>query len=700
MTNLAGLHDRSAAHATPPGTWVVDTIALSENPQPHAYDGSREWFGRLNWGYGSTGTLPLPDRYNVFAQAAAVYVAGSRGCRRWIIGNEPNLAREWPDHVPIYPWNYAAAYKLCRAAIHALPGHSHDEVLIAASGPWNDQCQYDGNPDGDWIKYFSDQCELCGVVDGFSIHAYTHAYDVSQVSSDRFMDHPFENRQYNFRTYQDYCDAVPLSMTHLPAYITEANGDGPWRAVGLIPAMLQEIDSWNETGNSPTIRCCAFYRFSDEDDQARFEMGNKPDVMNEYYAAVALGFEAPASSPGPGPTPEPPQPGPGPTPEPTPPVGDRTIDPELIGRGVKFEFVSPPPGTGYWRVVYAYWLDEDEADAAGPDHHILGTIARQAQEVADVPFKVTWPSGFTTIKSKADQSDIAYNYDFPMSSSLNEFSIWVDDGNPSDKVSGLGMGANGNPSLHTSTWIDWVWTVAEAVTPEPKPPIPVPAHLEYVTAPSGANMRAAPVDGAVLVALPYGAEVTVDGTQQGSDGHPWKHTRYLGSIGWVRGDLLSKTAPTPPRPVVGKLVHPLPGSRITQHFYQDPAAYAVFDLPGHNGTDFGGKPEGTPIACLADGVVAQVGFDKDYGNFVRVAHDALGAYSFYAHMSRRSVDVGQVVPASFPLGLLGSTGNSTGPHLHLEIRLMRPDGSYSPFAPMKQGRCDPETFCAMHNLKL
>ena len=45
-------------------------------------------------------------------------------------------------------------------AIHALPGHAQDEVLIAGSGPWNNELKYQGNPNGDWITYFTDVLSL------------------------------------------------------------------------------------------------------------------------------------------------------------------------------------------------------------------------------------------------------------------------------------------------------------------------------------------------------------------------------------------------------------------------------------------------------------------------------------------------------------------------------------------------------------
>lgn len=157
-----------------------------------------------------------------------------------------------------------------------------------------------------------------------------------------------------------------------------------------------------------------------------------------------------------------------------------------------------------------------------------------------------------------------------------------------------------------------------------------------------------------------------------------------------------------PVPSTGQLVHPLPGARITQRFYQNPAAYARFGLPGHNGTDFGAA-QGTPIRAVADGAVAWVGVDSDYGNYVRILHPDLGIHSFYAHLYGVNVRQYQSVKAGDVIGTVGSTGNSTGPHLHLEIRLDEKDSEYSGYSqttPMPKGRIDPETYFALYGLSL
>ncbi|MGH3382975.1 MAG: M23 family metallopeptidase [Nocardioidaceae bacterium] len=87
----------------------------------------------------------------------------------------------------------------------------------------------------------------------------------------------------------------------------------------------------------------------------------------------------------------------------------------------------------------------------------------------------------------------------------------------------------------------------------------------------------------------------------------------------------------------------------------------------HTGEDFA-APTGTVVLAVSSGRVSFTGVDGGYGNLVRVTH-ADGVESWYAHLSKIDVRVGDEVAAGMPIGAVGSTGNSTGPHLHLEIRI-------------------------------
>ena len=88
----------------------------------------------------------------------------------------------------------------------------------------------------------------------------------------------------------------------------------------------------------------------------------------------------------------------------------------------------------------------------------------------------------------------------------------------------------------------------------------------------------------------------------------------------------------------------------------------------HTGLDYPAA-HGTGVVAAGRGCVQSVGFDAGgYGNLVVIEHRA-GMTSWYAHLDSIAVRRGQCVVAGTPIGTVGSTGNSTGPHLHFELRL-------------------------------
>lgn len=86
----------------------------------------------------------------------------------------------------------------------------------------------------------------------------------------------------------------------------------------------------------------------------------------------------------------------------------------------------------------------------------------------------------------------------------------------------------------------------------------------------------------------------------------------------------------------------------------------------HYGLDLA-QPTGEPIYAAFDGVVRISKFNRSYGNLV-IIHHANGLETYYAHMSKRHVTVGQQVKSGDVIGLCGNTGRSFGSHLHFEIR--------------------------------
>ena len=83
--------------------WVTATVAIGNNPNDHGgadfshlSNQGHTVIVRLNNGYCPSGTIPEPAKYADFAKRAANFVAASQGANIWIIGNETNLAGEWP----------------------------------------------------------------------------------------------------------------------------------------------------------------------------------------------------------------------------------------------------------------------------------------------------------------------------------------------------------------------------------------------------------------------------------------------------------------------------------------------------------------------------------------------------------------------------------------------------------------------------
>nr|WP_216603549.1 M23 family metallopeptidase [Ruegeria sp. HKCCD6157] len=87
----------------------------------------------------------------------------------------------------------------------------------------------------------------------------------------------------------------------------------------------------------------------------------------------------------------------------------------------------------------------------------------------------------------------------------------------------------------------------------------------------------------------------------------------------------------------------------------------------HNGVDFAG-PQGTDIFATADGVVTHAGWQSGFGRLVKIKH-AFGIETLYAHNTKINVKVGQRVSRGDHIADMGSTGRSTGTHLHYEVRV-------------------------------
>lgn len=131
------------------------------------------------------------------------------------------------------------------------------------------------------------------------------------------------------------------------------------------------------------------------------------------------------------------------------------------------------------------------------------------------------------------------------------------------------------------------------------------------------------------------------------------------------GGSTSTSAPAPGTPSVSGFQWPINAPVSSGYGYRVHPIFGTRRL--HSGLDLGAG-SGTPIASAKSGTVISAGWQGGYGNTVVVAHGD-GITSLYAHQSSISVSVGEEVNRGDIVGLVGSTGWSTGPHLHFEIRV-------------------------------
>ena len=147
---------------------------------------------------------------------------------------------------------------------------------------------------------------------------------------------------------------------------------------------------------------------------------------------------------------------------------------------------------------------------------------------------------------------------------------------------------------------------------------------------------------------------------------------FTGSFARDAGDLLQTLQSVP----LG-LPHDGP---LSSHYGGRPNPFTGRGSESHGGLDFKGST-GDPVQATARGKVIQAGVQGGYGNAVVVSH-GFGYTTLYAHLSRVDVQIGQQLQAGDTVGLLGSTGRSTGPHLHYEVQ-------------WRGERLDPQSFLAL-----
>jgi len=313
---IYGLHDEGGEHLmTDAGVrgWVVYTHALRDGVTGYDYSGPHTPIARLNWGYYPHGTVPsgkpniFYPTWEQFELSCAQWVRNSQGCHHWIIGNESNHEQEWPDGQRIDAHTYSRWYDFCRYRIRQCKGHEQDQVIPAAPAPWNASM-------GDWVDYWAEILNRIYGCDGLALHAYTHGHDANLIYDESTMGPPYQDRHYNWISYRDFLQAVPVHMRHLPVYITEADPDVSWHDEnrGWVQAAYGDVDWFNKTGRflpeytDPTgkdavargvpcnpIHALCLYRWQTHEGD-KWHFNDKPGVHDDFRAAMAKGYCEPA----------------------------------------------------------------------------------------------------------------------------------------------------------------------------------------------------------------------------------------------------------------------------------------------------------------------------------------------------------------------------------------------------------------------
>ncbi len=341
---LYGIHDHSPSpqeylnHLSAGRTtgWITATVAVGHNPaetwgidfRPFSNQGHGV-ICRINNGYcDSGGTIPLPDDYDGFATRCASFVANSQGCSIWVIGNETNLAGEWPPsggHKPyLSPQSYSNCFRLVYDRIKAIrPSHKVcSQALAPFGGPFaagtvcGGAFTHDANPLS-WVQYMNQMLvaiENSGSgPDGIALHINSRGYHYADIHSTQKVNAAGQMLYFSFYVYKDWIDyGIPPSMYDLPLYATECNGiyswDGtypdseparePYQA-GWMQEIYAEINRWNTidapaTGK-PIFRCVNMYRWSG--DAWKIDaIPQKPQILADLDTAVAQKYRWPDNS--------------------------------------------------------------------------------------------------------------------------------------------------------------------------------------------------------------------------------------------------------------------------------------------------------------------------------------------------------------------------------------------------------------------
>ncbi len=320
---LNGMHDIEAAswlESASPGCdkgWltVLQYIGDSGTAHPDCHRGVTDSGISIIARLDLDGAQAIPkqsDRVAGFARTFADFVAKCDNIHVWIVGNEPNVTFQQSDpdcSTPRYVETYAAVH----AAVHALPGHGADLMLVAPNSPYSPGCLH------------SLRSILAGLTarsvtpDGFALHAYTRADSAAALTAalasdtatqtDQTIDECPGNASWSdtwhrhLRIYRDYIDLIETTVGPAkPVFITETgnacqpapgNDCYPDADIGYFQALYAEIDAYNQApGNQTKIRAVTPYRWTGGDDGTGrdFEIGTRKLLLADLLQAFAKGY--------------------------------------------------------------------------------------------------------------------------------------------------------------------------------------------------------------------------------------------------------------------------------------------------------------------------------------------------------------------------------------------------------------------------
>jgi len=215
------------------------------------------------------------------------------------------------------------------------------------------------------------------------------------------------------------------------------------------------------------------------------------------------------------------------------------------------------------------------------------------------------------------------------------------------------------------------FTTGSAVTITVSEPETTKTAYVYNTEGANLNLRAQPTTSSSIIGkMPEGSTVTVIGNVTSG----FYKVTYGSKTGYASATYLTFTKPTVSTPAA---------SVSSSYVWPSSGGYLIYVLDYYYGTTSQGKhptkgggsikgaidiaTSGNALATATGTVIStQYGYSGGWGNNVTIKHDD-GTYSFYAHLSKINVSVNQRVNAGQAIGVIGTTGNSTGVHLHFEI---------------------------------